>query len=58
MNTVSIYKNNQNKIVFSEDGMFGKEDLVVLTNLSRLMVKNYRNSFHTYMDGSTARSHS
>ena len=44
--------------VLSVDVVLGKEALVVLTNLSRLMAENSRKPFHTYVVGSTAGSQS
>ena len=41
--------------VLSVDGMLGKEALIILKNLSRLMGKKERNPFQTYMAGLTDR---
>ena len=37
----------------SVDGMLGKEDLVIPSNLSQLIAENLGKPFHTYVDEST-----
>ena len=37
--------------VLSVDGMLRKESLVVLTDLSQLIAKTFRNPFHKYVVG-------